>query len=178
MKTSKRWGYLNDYKKNASGEYVYTGRIYALGDAKKYRLTLSALTFGAAAAAVGSGCINAAGLSNTFYVILPYVGEIAAAFVLCWQTVKLLAAGRQVKAYVRDSMEKYLPPAALAMTVFPAISLICSALFMILNGTEGKPVQCAVYLAAKAVIFVLGFFTRRHVKALSWTEQPSNHTNL
>lgn len=171
MKTSKRWSYLNDYKKTAGGEYVYTGSVYVLaGDGKRFCRLLAALSFSAAAAVVGSGCVNAAGLSNTFYVILPYVGEVAAAFALCWNAVRLLAAGKQVKAYVRTALEKYLPPAALAMTVFPAISLICSGLFMILNGTEGKPVQCAVYLAAKAAIFVLGFFTRRHVKTLAWEE--------
>ena len=115
MKTSKRWSFLNDYQKTAGGDYVYTGRVYTLGDAKRYRRKLSALSFGAAAVTVGSGCINAAGLSNTFYVILPYIGEVAAVFVLCWQTVKLLAAGREVKAYVRDTLEKYLPPAALAL---------------------------------------------------------------
>ena len=178
MKTSKRWGYLNDYKKNAAGEYVYTGRVYALGDGKRYRAALSALAFGAAAVAVGSGCINAAGLSNTFYVILPYIGEIAAVFVLCWNTVRLLTAGQQIKAHVRDALEKYLPPAALALIVCSAAGLIASPVFLILNGTEGKPFLCGLYLFLKAVNVVLGLFARRHVKALSWTEQPSNHTNL
>ena len=170
MKTSKRWGYLNDYKKNAAGEYVYTGRVYAVTDAKRYRLTLSALSFGAAAVAVGSGCINAAGLSNTFYVILPYIGEIAAVFALCWNTVRLLAAGRQVKAHVREALEKYLPPAALGLIVCSAAGLIASAVFLILNGTEGKPFLCGLYLFLKTVDTALGFFVRKHIRAMEWEE--------
>lgn len=170
MKTGKRWSYLNDYKKNAAGEYVYTGRVYVLGDGKRYRRMLSALAFGAAAVAVGSGCINAAGLSNTFYVILPYIGEIAAVFVLCWNTVRLLTAGQQVKAHVRDALEKYLPPAALALIVCSAAGLIASPVFLILNGTEGKPFLCAVYLAAKAAILILAIFTRRHIRAMEWRD--------
>ncbi len=178
MKTGKRWSYLNDYKKTAGGEYVYTGSVYTLSDGKRYRRGLAALSFGAAAVAVGSGCINAAGLSNTFYVILPYIGEIAAVFVLCWNTVRLLTAGQPVKAHVRDALEKYLPPAALALIVCSAAGLIASPVFLILNGTEGKPFLCGLYLFLKAVNVVLGLFAGRHVKALSWTEQPSNHTNL
>ena len=172
MKTSKRWGYLNDYQKNAAGEYVYTGRVYVLGGGKRYRLTLSALTFGAAAVAVGSGCINAAGLSNTFYVILPYIGEIAAVFVLCWNTVRLLTAGQQVKAHVRDALDKYLPPAALALIVCAAAGLIASPVFLILNGAEGKPFLCALYLVLKAVALTLGILARRHIRVIRWEEQP------
>lgn len=178
MKTSKRWGYLNDYKKNAAGEYVYTGRVYALGDGKRYRTVLSALCFGAMCVAVGSGCINAAGLSNTFYVILPFIGEVTGAFALCYNTVRLLAAGKQVKAYVRTALEKYLPPAVWILIVSAAAGLVASPVFLILNGTEGKPFLCGLYLFLKAVNVVLGLFARRHIKALSWTEQPSNHTNL
>ena len=171
MKTSKRWGYLNDYQKTARGDYVYTGRVYLLsGDGKRYRVILAALSFGAAAVTVGSGCINAAGLSNTFYVILPYIGEVAAVFALCWNTVRLLAAGKEVKAYVRTALEKYLPPAALGLIIFSAAGLIASSVFMILNGTEGKPVQCAVYLVLKATALIMGIFTRRHVKAMRWEE--------
>lgn len=173
MKTSKRWSYLNDYKKTAGGEYVYTGSVYILaGDGKRFRRLLAALSFSAAAAVVGSGCVNAAGLSNTFYVILPYIGEVAGAFVLCYNVVRLLAAGKEVKAYVRTALEKYLPPAALALMIFPAISLIGSAVFMILNGPEGKPLLCALYLIAKAVILTLGFFTRRHIRSMAWEENP------
>ena len=173
MKTSKRWSYLNDYKKTAGGEYVYTGSVYVLaGDGKRFRRLLAALSFSAAAAVVGSGCVNAAGLSNTFYVILPYIGEVAGAFVLCYNVVRLLAAGKEVKAYVRTALEKYLPPAALALMIFPAISLIGSAVFMILNGPEGKPLLCALYLIAKAVILTLGFFTRRHIRSMAWEENP------
>ena len=171
MKTGKRWSYLNDYKKTAGGEYVYTGSVYTLSDGKRYRRGLAALGFTAAALVVGSGCVNAAGLSNTFYVILPYIGEVSAAFVLCYNTGRLLAAGPQVKAYVRTALEKYLPPAALALMIFPALSLIGSAVFLILNGTEGKPLLCALYLAAKAAILPLAILTRRHIRAMEWREE-------
>ncbi len=171
MKTSKRWSYLNDYKKTAGGEYVYTGSVYHLaGNGARDRRLLAALSFLSAAVVIGSGCVNAAGLSNTYYVILPYIGEAAAAFALCWNTVRLLAAGKQVKAYVRTALEKYLPPAALAMIVCSAAGLIASPVFLILNGTEGKPFLCGLYLILKAVDLTLGLLTRRHIRSLTWND--------
>ena len=171
MKTSKRWGYLNDFQKTADGSYIYTGAVYTLaGNGKRYRGILTALCFGAAAVAVGSGCINAAGLSNTFYVILPYIGEVAGAFALCYNAVRLLAAGEQVKAYVRTALEKYLPPAVWILIVSAAVSLVASPVFLILNGTEGKPFLCGLYLVLKAVALTLGILTRRHVKTMKWDE--------
>ena len=171
MKTSKRWGYLNDYKKNAAGGYVYTGRVYALGDGKRYRAALSALSFGAMCVAVGSGCINAAGLSNTFYVILPYIGEVTGAFALCYNAVRLLNAGEQLKAHVRTALEKYLPPSVWILIVSAAVSLVASPVFLILNGTEGKPFLCALYLVLKAAALTLGILIRRQIKAMRWEEQ-------
>ncbi len=171
MKTGKRWSYLNDYKKTADGEYVYTGAVYTLaGDSKRYRAVLSALCFGAAAVVVGSGCINAAGLSNTFYVILPYIGEVTGAFALCYNAVRLLAAGEQVKAHVRTALEKYLPPSVWILIVSAAVSLVASPVFLILNGTEGKPFLCALYLILKATALTLGILTRRHIRAMEWGE--------
>ena len=173
MKASKRWSYLNDYQKTAGGDYVYTGRVYAVGgDGKRYRLTLAALCFGAAAVVIGSGCVNAAGLNNTFYVILPYIGEVTGAFALCYNAVRLLAAGQKVKAHVRTALEKYLPPSVWILIVSAAVSLVASPVFMILQGTEGKPLLCALYLVLKAIALVLGIFVRQHIKAITWEEQP------
>ena len=126
--------------------------------------------FRAAAVTVGSGCINAAGLSNTFYVILPYIGEVTGTFALCYNAVRLLAAGNQVKAYVRTALEKYLPPSVWILIVSAAAGLVASPVFLILNGTEGKPFLCGLYLFLKAVNLALGLLARRHIRAMRWEE--------
>ena len=62
-----RRSYLDDFKKNGNGQYEYTGRIYGLTDYKNMGLKLAVLCFLCLSSVIGSGFVNAAGLSNTFY---------------------------------------------------------------------------------------------------------------
>ncbi len=170
MKTAKGRKYLDDFKKAPGGDYVYTGQIFVISGPGHAKAALAALSLLAAAAVIGSGCVNAAGLGNAFYVIIPYICEAAAAFALCWQTVKLCAAGRKIRAYVKDSAEKYLPAAAAGLIAAATAGLIASAVYLIINGTGGKPVMCGVYLALKAVQTVTGILTRKLVRSIGWQD--------
>lgn len=161
--------YLSEFTRNADGEYVYTGAYYTPdGDAKKTDVRLSVLFAVSLLAVLGSGCVNAAGLSNTFYVILPYIGEVAAMFSLGWNTVRLVKQSEKVRAYVYSAVRGRLPTSALAMSVFALLGLAGSAVFLILNGAEDRPLLCAVYLAAKLLVAALGFTDRRYFKGLVW----------
>ena len=170
MKTSKGRQYLDDFKKAPGGEYVWTGQVFVISGPKCATVTLAALSFAAAAAVIGSGCVNAAGMNNSFYVIIPYILEVSAVFALCWQTVKLCIAGKKIKAYIKDSAEKYLPAAALGLIASAAISVVASGVFLILNGTDGKPLLCTSYLILKVAEIILGVFIRRHIKNFEWQQ--------
>ena len=169
MREYKGKSFLKEFTSDAEGKYIYTGAHYALdGDVKKTNLRLSLLFVAALAAVLGSGLVNAAGMSNTFYVILPYIGEVAAVFTLGWNTVRLVKSGERVRAYVYLAVKDRLPIGALLTAIFALIGLVCSAVFLILNGTEGKSVQCAVFLALKLVTAAVGIFTYRYFKSLKW----------
>ncbi len=169
MKTSKGRKYLDDFKKAPGGDYVYTGQIFVISVPKHAAATLTALSAAAAAAVIGSGCVNAAGMNNSFYVIIPYILEVCVVFALCRQTAKLSFAGREIRAYIKDSAEKYLPAAAVGLIASAAISAAASGVFLILNGAGGKPLPCAVYLALKAVETGLGITLFRFIKKITWT---------
>ena len=168
MKTAKGRKYLDDFKKAPGGEYVWTGKVFIIAGPRRAVALLAVLSFAAAAAVIGSGCVNAAGLSNTFYVIIPYILEAAAVFALCWQTVKLLLAGEKIKAYIKDSAEKYLPAASVGLTAAAAAGLAASSVYLILNGTGGKPVLCGIYLALKAAGAVTGILARIRFGRFEW----------
>ena len=164
MAGGKRWAYLNEYQKDASGTYVYTGAYYGIADdaARKHTYArligcLSLLTAGV----VGSGCFNAAGAGSSFYVILPYIAEVACLFFLLWNCVRLLLAGRRVKAYIYQSVSKYIPPASLLLTFFAAAGCACAVVFVILNGFAGGIALCICYFALKLCNAALAVLIRR-----------------
>ena len=78
-----RRAYLEDFQKTATGEYVYTGKLHYYEtqglERRQALLRLWLLTGAIAAAVVVSGCVPAAGMSNTFYVLLPYAGALLSA---------------------------------------------------------------------------------------------------
>ena len=173
MKGTRRRDYLNDYKRSAEGDYVYTGDLYRFtGDVRRMRVLTAALALASLAATLGSGLINAAGMSNTFYVILPYIAEVGGMFFLCWNAVRLLRAGPVLKAYVYLAVSKRLPNAGLAICVSALVGLLGSVVFLILNGTGGKPVQSVLYPITKAASAAVGLLARRVTRAFTWEKQP------
>ena len=171
----KRREYLNEYHLDDSGKkYVYGGAYYALTATEKEAKTVYAKAWALSAvllgAVVGSGCINAAGMSNTFYVIMPYMAEVALLFSLLWNTVRLLLQGAKVKAYIYQATVPKLPSLSMALAIAAIISFVASLVFIILNGFEQQAVKCILYLFFKLFICVSAVTAARFYRAWQWSE--------
>ena len=168
----KRKEYLNNYQKNDAGQYVYTGDYYRMegseAEVKRNYLRLGCLSLVLLLSVIGSGCINAAGMSNTFYVILPYIAEVALLFAFEWQTVRIFASGKKIKAYVYASAAPKISPLAMGLVFVSAVSFVCSAVFMIRNGFENKMLECFLYLCLKTFTAVGAFTTSRFFDKIIW----------
>ena len=146
MKNPKKWTALNEYKRSADGDYVYTGGYYAPVDAATYGKRCRVFVLcGACVAAlvVAQGLLTAGGMKNTFYVLLPFLGEVICLFLAVWNTVRLLYAGDRIKHYVYESVTKTIPGALLALSVFAAAAFIGSVVFLfcILHKKTSKKVK-------------------------------------
>lgn len=170
MKNPLKKEYLNLYKKRADGAYEFTGSYYQYcGDNFKKQVSLAAaLEIALAAVIIGSGCLNAAGLKNSFYVIIPYIGEIAALFALAWNTAKLFTKGERVKQYIYASAYPRLTPAALGLAVVSATALICSVVFIILNGAEGGVLKCVIYNVLKLLSIAISLAFSLYIKKINY----------
>ena len=162
MKNKEKQSYLSDFKRNAEGEFVYTGKVYTLSDsalsARNKAIVLTALL---ALSVIGSGLINGAGMNNTFYVIIPYILEVSCLFAVLWNFIRFLSSGKAVKEYVFNSAAKHLPPSAAALAVFSSAGLVCSVVFSVLNKTENSSITAGIlYPCLKAVSTVLSLFLR------------------
>lgn len=161
--------YLNDFARQENGQYVYAGAFYAWGsDRKKSLLRLWTIAFGMAVCAVTGGCIPAAGMDNTFYVIIPFALEILAVASVWWALVRLSFAGDPMRGYLYEGTVEKLPVRVWLTLICAALGLIAVTVFLCLHGFVGKAFWTVIFYFLKAGNVLLAFFLQKAVKSLSF----------
>jgi hypothetical protein len=165
--------YLNDFVQNEEGGYTYSGRRYSVdrhyadyGDVYRKFLIGGIIML---AVSVGSGMIDAAGANGAFYVILPFIGEIAAIFAILWNVARLISQGEVVKEYAFKKISTWLPGGASMLMYFALTGLIMSAVYIITHGFEEKAFKCVLYLALKTVTAFLAFEYKKYYNTVQWS---------
>ena len=168
-RASRRNEKLADIVRDSSGSYVYTGEMYTLtGDARGQRLRFGAILAALAACVIGSGCIDAAGANNAFYVILPLIGEVSALFALCRNAVKVIRAGEGLRKYHYGSVSRVIPGACRVLTVFALFGLIASVSYLLRFGLGGQPVKSVAYPALKVLAAALAERCGGYFRSMEW----------
>lgn len=170
-----RRAYLRDFQPGVGGDYVYTGafRRFA-GDGaawRGWRLRTGGACLAAALALFAAGFLPATGSTDRFYVILPFLAAITAAFVSAWKTVRLLAAGETVRAYVYEATAPKLPGWALAGALACGAALAAELVHVALFGFAGKPAAALGFLALLTAALAAFLLLRRYARAAAWNEQ-------
>ena len=169
MLSPRKYKYLDNFKLGADGKYIYTGDVYTLkGDYKKIYLKISVLCVLLALCITGSGFINAAGMNNSFYVIIPFVAEVICLFVILWNSVRVIYAGQNVRAYIYEPGVPRITAGALAISIFAFLALVGSAVFTVLHGFEEKMLQCIIYWILELVSVPVGIALNRFVGKQEW----------
>lgn len=172
MPKNNRWSFLNDFKKDEAGDYIYQGKTccFAGDEATRRRAygRLWVLLVVMVAAAIGSGCVSGAGILNTFYVILPYLGEICALFALTWYQFKLLTKGAEVRAYIYEKTQPRMAPAAVIVAFFAIVGFAASLVFSVSSGFRDGIADAVIYLALKAAVAVTALLYRNYFQQLEW----------
>ena len=174
MKYSKKSQYLNEYKLDDNGKYVYRGKYYSINESpeaiKKIYIRLWIINAVLIGAVIGSGCINAAGMNNSFYVIIPFIAEVAMLFAYSWNSISLLTQGYKVKEYVYKKSFSKLSPVSMGIAISAAIGFICSLIYVISNGFNNQIVGCISYLILKVFVFCSAFYASRYTASIKWME--------
>lgn len=169
--TSRR-SYLRQFERSASGEYVYTGNLYAYSEKNTARRsTLISYWIPAAVMAAASFCqgfLPASGMLNCAYVILPFIAGFLCAVSAVWALVKLSTAKEPLREYVYSATVQVLPVRALFTLVFAVASVIGECVFLLTHGlTEpGKTVLLLVLMLAETAAALL---LRKKTKPSRWT---------
>ena len=170
-----RKAYLNDFQPNLAGEYTYTGAHFRYtGSGVDYRLCRRGTMFGAIAMLVGllaPGFVNAGGMGNCFYVLIPYMGEAISVFVTLWAVFKMLAGGERLREYIYEKSVKRIPAGCICCAGFAALGFVCSMVFSAINGIGGSTAEAAVLIVGKVLGVAAPLSMRKHILAQTWEKE-------
>ena len=161
----------------ASGEYVYSGPVYAArnhGRLSPGRAQLCRWGMGLAclALAVADGCLTAPGMSGTFYVLLPYVAGLICAAMLVWAAYRMGRGDEPLREYIYESTAKALPARTVATAICAGLTLIGEAAFLIRNGRAGAGIGPTVFFVLSQIgILVMAMLWFCMERALIWEKQ-------
>ena len=175
-----RRDHLNDFYRDVSGNYVYTGVCYehtggvCANTALLRRLRLMAAVM--AAAVLAGGCISAPGVGRCFYVLLPYAAQIGVTGSIVWAVARWQVREYPLREYIYRATVQALPGRCLAQAVLAGVGLAAETLYLLLSGSDGRGAAAAIYLLLQACVLVLALLTRRAVLASDW--QMEKHSGL
>ena len=170
----KREASLHDIVQDADGSFAYTGDLWRIADNEKagsgsrQRIILIAMLAALALVVIGSGCIDARNAMGSFYVVLPYIGEVSALFGLLWNAVKVLVPSSGVRTFALENARPRVAGACRILTVFALAGLLFSAVYFFRHGAGDKTSDGIAYLMLKFAAAALSEWYGRCFRATEW----------
>ena len=170
----RREARLRDIIQDAEGNVVYTGDLWRIADSDetgsggRQRAVLMGVLAVLALAVIGSGCIDAKNAIGSFYVVLPYIGEVSALFGLAWNAVKVLVPADGVRTYTLEHVRPRVPGACRILIVFALAGLLFSAIYLVRYGAGDKTPDGIAYLMLKFAAAALAEWYARRFGTTKW----------
>ena len=171
-KRSKR-SYYDDYKKNASGDYIYMGALYEFRSqngksTKKWHAEMLLLSIAAFAVSLLPGFFLVPGLNHSVFVLLPYgIGILASGYlVVCM--IRLAATKGNVKALEFDKVVYYLPLLVKTVMIIGIVAFVGEIIYIIINGVGGMAPGMVIFLVSCVIAVGLSYLMVRNVKNAKW----------
>lgn len=173
-KKKKRRDYLSNYQKGENGKYAYKGTVYTYqSKGKAFRtelLTFWGFCFGILACLMIIGCMTAPGMSNCFYVIMPYVCTLMSGISVCWALCRLSAAGETLKSYIYEATIEALPMRTALVVIGAVISLIGEIVYVCKNGVGEQLFSFLVFLILNLIIIILSILIHKKANKMVWNK--------
>lgn len=173
-----RRAHLNDFYRDVSGNYIYTGTCYVCTAAPQERTALLRrlwlLAAVMAVSVVTGGCIPAPGMGGSFYLLLPYMAEVGLTGSVVWAMTRWQAREYPMRAYVYKATVKALPGRCMAEAILAGVGAAAEVVYLLLSGTGGHGLMAALYLLLKAVSAAAALFARRLVLQSRWEPAEGN----
>lgn len=175
QKKKKKFGgrraYLNDFKPNVAGEYIYTGKKVGWKAPRKETLVkMWVLGILGILASVLAGCIPYTGMEGKAWIVLPYVFGLVAAASEIWAIYRLSVAGEQIRVYVFQATAKQLPVRSFLTALFSGVAILGEAVNVFIMSFHGKMWAGLLLMFLETVVFVSAILLHRLIVKLEWAE--------
>lgn len=168
-----RRGYLEDFQKMASGEYIYKGVYHAYqGEGVSLRKALAGLwvlTVGMAVSVIAGGCMPAAGLMDCWYVILPWGICLIGVVSLVWLMGRLTAGGDPLRDYVYRATVLQSRLRGNLVMILAAATIAGESVYLFGNGAGDRVMETVVFFFSMVIVLVCVVLWQVIFSRLRWT---------
>lgn len=168
-----RRGYLEDFQRAASGEYIYKGVCHAYQEEgvslRKALAGLWILTLGMAVSVIAGGCMPAAGLMDCWYVILPWGICLVAVVSLVWLMGRLTAGGDPLRDYVYRATVLQSRFRGNLVMILAAATIVGETVYLFGNGAGGRVRETVVFFLSMVIVLVCVMLWRVIFSRLHWS---------
>lgn len=175
MSEKKRKGrraYLDSYKKNEEGNYIYEGEVYTFegGDLRRELIRLWVLCAVLLLALAAAGCSTAPGADSSAFVLIPYAANLATSLSVCWGMGRLTSGGNPLKAYVYEASVGQLPARAMGSALCSGAVIVGEGIYLFQNGAGGRMGACFLFLVIEMGALILALWIRKAVSDMKWVK--------
>ncbi|MBQ1505392.1 MAG: hypothetical protein IIZ48_01335 [Erysipelotrichales bacterium] len=170
-KKKKRRAYLEDFAKDEKGKYTYTGKIYEYKGREELKKIHTLATFLTAVIAVSiilAGLLPAKGITDTWYVVLPYLGAFTTAAIFAWKYGRYRFNAKELREYVHEKTVKQFQIYTKIQFVFSLLTALGEVLYLLLNSAEGRMMESVTVVVCMGVSALAAYIWILLERELDW----------
>ena len=166
-----RKAYLNDFQKNAQGEYEYQGNLYEWqGEKKEYLkhigILLACCVIMLTMLVLGT-CLDAPGAFDCIYVMFPAAIGLVFGISAAWGLGRLCFAEYPMRAYIYEATFQAIPFRSMGVMISAGITIAGELLYLLLHGAEKMLTGALILLLAEGMGLLFAFFMKKTVKNMA-----------
>ena len=170
----RRRAYLDDFVRDARGEYVYRGRRFRFDGSERARRRFCAaaagLTVLAAFFVILQEWFAPVDMSSSLPLILLWLIQAVTIALTGWSIARMILRTREFRAYVYDATILKLPRRALAAAIACGASLAGQLIYLLVCRSAGPALPTWIRPACACLAGVACLLLRRVIRASRWTE--------
>ncbi len=176
QKKDRRNAYLNNYRPDENGTYVYQGDLYTFrGDPRSLRrlkIRLAVLSSLLLFSLLAAGLLPFPGISRCIYIMLPYAAALCGGVSVCWGVARFCAGPASLTEHAHEAAARSLPDRAIFTVCCCTACLIGLILYLIQNGLSAATFGYLVFPLLHGAALAAALRIRALLLSAEWNREP------